>query len=348
MLDSFYESLVNSLEEAIIVVSRGSRIVFVNKAAEELLGVHVEGLRGKDVSLLFDDDHAVSSLLRKTLEEMRPASGKDALVRMAGSQRVDFTMTPLLHRGDFEGAIVLLRRVPDFFKKDGDQLDSLLFLLSTVAHEIKNPLAGIKGAAQLLKRGGRERASEYLDVIIKETERLDEVVTSYLFMGRRPVFSRLNVHEVLEEALGVMGGQLRGRDIVVRRGYDPSLPMIKGDAGKLLQVFINLIKNSGEAMPQGGTLQVVTKPAYEYLIEKKKRVKMKLAMICFIDTGTGIDAEGQGKIFLPFHSGKREGTGLGLTISQKIVLDHGGLIKIRTKPGEGTAVNVYLPFAEGQ
>lgn len=347
MLASFYESLVNSLEEAIIVVSRGSRIIFVNKAAEELLGVHSEGLKGEDVSLLFGDDPAVSSLLRKTLQEMRPASGKDAVLRVAGNQRVDFTMTPLMHRGDFEGAIVLLRRVPDFFKKDGGQLDSILFLLSTVAHEIKNPLAGIKGAAQLLKRDARERASEYLDVIIRETERLDEVVKSYLFMGRRPVFNRLNIHEVLEEALGVMSEELRRRNIVLRRGYDPSLPLIKGDEGKLLQVFINIIKNAGEAMPEGGTLQVVTKPAYEYLIEKKKKVKMKLAMICFIDTGTGIDVEGQEKIFLPFHSGKREGTGLGLTISQKIVLDHGGLIKIRTRPGEGTAVNVYLPFSEG-
>jgi two-component system nitrogen regulation sensor histidine kinase GlnL len=165
-------------------------------------------------------------------------------------------------------------------------------------------------------------------------------------VGRKPVFNRVNVHEVIEEALSVLEQELNIGKITLRRSYDPSLPLIKGDEGKLLQVFINLIKNAREAMRSGGTLEVKTKPAYEYLIEKKKKVKMKFAVVSFTDTGTGIAFEDYERIFLPFYTSKKEGTGLGLTLSKKIILDHRGLIKIRTEPRKGTSVDVYLPFAD--
>lgn len=346
MATPFFESLVNSLEEVIVVADLDSRILFINKAGEELLGLRSGQVRGENIAILMGNDPFMLPLLGKTMKEMRPISGKDMSLDVIKEHRFDFTVTPLIEKGNACGAIILLRRRDNFFKKDEDQFTSVMELLSTVAHEIKNPLAGIKGAAQLLGRKARGDDAKHLGIIIRETERLDEVVKSYLFAGRKPLFNRVNVHEVIEEALSVLGGELKKGRIALKRFYDPSLPLIKGDEGKLLQVFLNIIKNAREAMPSGGTLHVKTKPAYEYLIEKKKKVKMKFAVISIADTGAGIAPDDEEKIFLPFYTRKKEGTGLGLTISKKIVLDHKGLIKIRSESGKGTTVDLYLPFAD--
>jgi len=339
------DALLNSLEEIVIAVDSTYRITFLNRTGEERLGVHAENVLGKTISKVLGRESVITPLLKKTIGETRPVRGTDAEIVPAGNRLFDFACTPVMEKGNTTGAVILLREKKGFFDKDAGQYDSMGYLLSTVAHEVKNPLAGIKGAAQLLKGELSGKVLKHLEVILKETDRLDEVVKNYLFVGRNPVFNRLNIHEVIEEAVTVMIGQLKKGKITLRRAYDPSLPAIKGDEGKLLQVFLNIIKNASEAMPDGGTLEITTKPSFEYLIEKNRKKKKRFGVISFTDSGTGIAKENIEKIFLPFFTSKKSGTGLGLAISQKIILDHRGLIKVRPVASGGTVVDVYLPLA---
>ncbi|MEE9524138.1 MAG: ATP-binding protein [Thermodesulfovibrionales bacterium] len=343
---SFFESLANSIEETIVAVDLRNRILFINRAGEETLGFLSGVVEGKSLSHIFKNDRTIVPLVKKAVKEVRPISGDKALLKVKKNARFDFTISPLVEKGKIEGAVILLRQSHNLPGKRDDQFDSIMYLLSSVAHEIKNPLAGIRGGAQLLRQKADGDDSKHLDVIIKETERLDKVVKSYLFIGRKPVFNEINIHEVIEEALNVLGPEMVQSKISLNRLYDPSLPSVKGDEGKLLQAFINVIKNAHEAMPKGGTIVIKTKPAYEYLIEKKKKVKRRFVVVSFQDTGSGISEDDLDKIFMPFFTRKKSGSGLGLAISSKIIRDHNGLIKIEAAQKKGTSVDIYLPFAE--
>ncbi|TNF52058.1 PAS domain S-box protein [bacterium] len=343
---SFYESLVNSVEETIIAVNLKNRIDFMNRAGEELFGIHSESIRGKKLSVFFRNDATITPLVKKAIREMRPISSDNATLKIKENARFDFTVSPLIEKDNAEGAVILLRQRHYLLDTIDDQFDTVMYLLSSVAHEIKNPLTGIRGGAQLMKKKVHKNESKYLDIIIKETQRLDNVVKSYLFVGRKPVFNMINIHEVIEETLNVLDPELQLCKIALKRSYDPSLPQVRGDEGKLLQVFMNIVKNAMEAMPKGGTLEIKTKPAFEYMVEKKQRVKRRFAVISFKDTGTGIAEGDVEKIFMPFFSRKKKGSGLGLAISKKIIRDHKGLIKIRSIRKKGLSIGVYLPFAE--
>jgi len=342
---SFFESLANSIEETIIVVDRGSKVLFINRRGEEILGIHSEGVRGRKLASVFSRNTDFLPFVRKAIEEVRPFSGENAVVNLRGAMRFDFTVSPLIEKDRVGGAVILLRESHDLPGRMDEQFDSVMVLLSSVAHEIKNPLAGIRGSAQLMKRQAKGEQSKYLDVIIRETERLDRVVKSYLFAARKPLLNRLNVHEVIEEALNIMGPEMQLGKITLRRAYDPSLPEIMGDEAKLLQVMINVLKNAVEAIEGAGTIEITTKPAYEYMVEKRRRVKRRYAVVTVSDTGTGIAEGDVEKVLMPFFTRKREGSGLGLAISNKIIRDHGGLMKLRSAPERGTSVDIYLPFA---
>jgi len=338
------DSLLNSLDEIVIAVDSKCRVTFLNRAGEEKLGVHVKKVIGGTAAALFGKGSLITPMLRKTISETRPVSGHEAELGTSEKLLYDFTCTPVVEKGITCGAVLLFRERKGFFGGRSEQFDSMGYLLSTVAHEVKNPLAGIKGAAQLLKMELKKNGAKHIEVILKETDRLDEAVKNYLFVGRNPVFNRLNIHEVIEEAVGVIHAELKRSKITLQRAYDPSLPFIRGDEGKLLQVFINILKNGVEAMPGGGEIEIKTKPSFEYLIEKNKKKKKKFCVISFADTGTGVAKDDVEKVFMPFFTKKQSGTGLGLAISQKIILDHKGFIKIRPVPVGGTAAEVFLPF----
>jgi nitrogen-specific signal transduction histidine kinase len=185
-----------------------------------------------------------------------------------------------------------------------------------------------------------------LNLIIRETDRLNSVLQGYLTMSRRPVLHPINIHEVIETVLSIMNISRKNGNISVQRLYDPSLPKLIGDEGKLFQVFVNIIKNAIEAMPRGGTLSITTKPSNEYVVQHGQ-IK-RWAVISVNDTGKGIPKNEMQKIFLPFYTKKKKGTGLGLSLSKKIVKDHSGFIRSESPPasGKGTAFHIYIPFAD--
>lgn len=378
------EAVFNNLDEAVFLFDKRGRLVFTNKAGEEFLGRSFREMRHRQFKSLFPEAKDVSMLIHKTINEGRSFNCKEMDVNIGRAVNVDLNLSPFypdvggdLSQDFFEkngtvmtrsseacsassmvnGAILCMRENLALTEREDYQFDSLLFLLGSISHEIKNPLSGIKGAAQLLKgRSGGSEADEFVNLIIKESDRLNAVLQSYLTMTRRPVLHELNIHEVIEHGLKVMGTTIKGKKVTIEKSYDPSLPNILGDEGKLLQVFINLFKNALEALETAKErrFSVSTRPSNEYMViyEKKgtarkdtKTKKQRWVVITVHDTGTGISRDEINKIFLPFYTLKDGGSGLGLALSKKIVKDHGGIIKVKSAAGAGTTFSVYLPLS---
>ncbi len=351
------ESVINSLDEAILAFDRFCRVIHFNRAAEELLGRSAREIEQRHVDELFGDAGNIPLLLRKTLEEGRSVNSRELETNVGRPINVDITISPLYYEHGLEGAILTLRENLAIPSREDDQFDSLLYMLGSLAHEIKNPLSGIKGAAQLLQgRTVDVETTECAGLILKEVDRLNSVLQSYLTMTRKPVFHQLNVHEIIEHALKVLGPVIREKHVLTTKSYDPSLPHVYGDESKLLQVFINLIKNAIEAMEgtrRKKTLTIVTRPSDSYVVireqpETSRRspgaIKQRWVVITIQDTGSGIPRGAAARIFMPYYTSKRGGSGLGLSLSKRIIKDHGGTIKVKSEEGRGATFSIYLPY----
>ncbi len=373
-----FEALINNLDEAVLLLDKKGRLVFANKAGEEFLGKSLKEIKNRQLRHLFPGAKDIVVLLEKTIRDGRLFNCRDMEVDLGRVARINLNISPFYMEGSLEGALLCIRENLSITNREDYQFDMLLYLIASVAHEIKNPLSGIKGAAQILRGSAKNsEAMECVNLILKEADRLNSVLHSYLTMTRMPVFNQLNIHEVIEHALRVMGTANAENGIVINKSYDPSLPMIRGDEGKLLQVFINLLKNAAEAMdalenrsgkvrvgralPAGKqgdcaslrTLSISTRPSNEYMViyegevpgrKDVKSKKQRWVVINIQDTGTGIPGDEVEKIFLPFYTKKDGGSGLGLALSKKIIKDHGGTIKVKSRVGHGTAMSVYLPL----
>ncbi len=349
------ETIINSLAGAVLLLNKRNSVIFINKTAEEFFGKGQQEILGRRLTELYADAGMVSGLARKAMREQRSFSVRDIEARINGAARVDIDISPFFVDGRCEGALLSIREQLSLVEREDSSFDSLVFLLGTIAHEIKNPLGGIKGAAQLLKKrlleldrellSGPDDVKDHINLIIRETDRLNTVLQNYLTMSRRSVHQQLNIHEVLEKAISIMDLSLKNGNISLQRFYDPSLPRVKGDGGKLLQVFLNIVKNALEAMPRGGSLSITTRPSGEYVVQGGQ-VK-RWAVISVRDTGKGIPKNEMQKIFLPFYTKKKKGTGLGLALSKKIIKDHDGFIRVeRPDSGKGTVFHIYIPYVQ--
>jgi len=339
-----FEALINSIEDAIVLFDRKTVIQFVNRTGEELLGKSLKEATGKKFKDLFPEEKTISGLIRKSISEERSFSGRGVNINIGRIINADFNISPFFVQVETHGAVLSLKENIAIAGREDYQFEALIYLLGTLAHEIKNPLGGIKGAAQLLReRIKAEGIGEYTNLIIKETDRLNSILQNYLTICKKPSFHSLNIHEVLEKTFPILDILMKDKGLVLHKTYDPSLPKVMGDEGKLLQAFLNIIKNALEAMTKGGTLTVTTGVSREYVRQKGK--PKRWAVISIKDTGEGIPPEDIPKIFLPFYTKKKHGTGIGLALSKKIILDHKGFIKVESHLDKGSIFNVYIPFA---
>jgi len=338
-----FDAIINSLEEAIILFDRATMIMYLNKTAEELLGKSSKDITGRTFPEILDGEKTITPLLKKTIAEGRSFRGKSVSMNTGKMINMDFNLSPFFVSGRIEGAVLSISENINIAEREDYDFDSIVYLIGSIAHEIKNPLGGIKGAAQLLR--GKTRPSsidEHVDLIIRETDRLNAILHDYLTLCRKPSFHPVNIHEVMEKALSIMSIPLKKAGITLKRFYDPSLPQVRGDEAKLLQVFLNIIKNGIESMTKGGKIEISTYPSKESIRERGK-IK-RWALISIKDTGKGIPEDDLKKIFIPFYTKKRHGTGLGLPLSKKIIKDHGGLIKVKSCREKGTSFLIYIPF----
>jgi two-component system nitrogen regulation sensor histidine kinase GlnL len=250
------------------------------------------------------------------------------------------------------GAVLLIRdqsrlQVLEEEAKRSETLASFATLAAGVAHEIKNPLLGIRGTAQLLQEElSSPELKEYTSVIIKEANRLDTLVETLLDLTRPQPLKRepRNIHQILERVLLLQKAVAQEKGIAFHCEYDLSLPEIWLDEERMIQVLVNLLQNSLEAMETGGTITITTKVAEEYQLLPGVKQGIHFALVEIHDQGVGIPEEVQDNLFTPFFTTKRRGSGLGLVISHRIVSDHGGRLLLKSQTGKGTVASVYLPL----
>lgn len=232
--------------------------------------------------------------------------------------------------------------------KERDRLAALGEMAAGLAHEIRNPLGAIKGAAQLLMTSDGKPAAdstEFLEIIVEEANRLNNVVTRFLDYARserpgREGAGKVDLNTVVRKTEQLLRQDL-AKNIELRVRIDDHLPQIAGDPESLMQVFLNLGQNAVQAMPDGGTLEILT--------TRRRRSRLgygQFAEVRFRDTGIGIPRDKLKKLFIPFYTTKQKGTGLGLAISHRIINQHGGTIEVRSTIGQGSTFSVFLPAAE--
>ena len=352
-LQAYHEDLLSSLQDGVIILDPGGRIVSMNPAAEELTGFSRSNVAGRPLGDVFPLPSPLAALAAKTVAMNRSHADFDAhVVRSDGARLTVSTVVSLVSdpAGRNRGVVLVLRdlsRVHDLEEqiRRSDRLAALGVLAAGVAHEVRNPLVGIRAAAQLMEGEPEFPASmrEFTGIIIRQVDRLNRIVSELLsFAGQQPLQRRpCNINQILEEALHLLGSALAGTRIAVVRRYDPEVPAVAGDPDRLLQVFLNLVRNGVEAMADGGELTVRTR--FERVAPQCGGRAAAVAEIT--DRGSGIPPEVQRHLFNPFFTTKHGGTGLGLPISVRIVEEHGGTIEVLSRAGEGSTFRVLLPLA---
>lgn len=351
--ERLYENLLASIEEGVIVLGLDYSIITFNQGAEGLIGVSEGQARGSKLSSILREEEAMV-LARKAYDTGKSFSDNDISIRRRDGSIIPLSLTasPLLNEeGKVLGTVIVLRdmrrikALEDDLRRS-DRLGTLGTLAVGLAHEIKNPLGGIKGSAQLLQEELEkdERLKEYTGIIIREAERVNRLIEELLdFANPKKVSLRpMNIHKVLDDNVLLMSEVAKSKGITVYKEFDPSLPLIKGDMERLSQVFLNIIKNAVESIDKAGWLMISTRIGTEYqMVEREERKGVIVVEVS--DGGKGMKEETLEKLFTPFFSTKEKGTGLGLAISHRIIKEHKGNIKVKSKVGGGTTVSVTLP-----
>ncbi len=356
----FDNNIIASLIDGVVLVGRDGLIMDANVSAEEMFQHSTDSFIGKSVSELIPAQPGILSKIEQTSEtgiSFRDVECLGFRKSNATSFPVNLTLSPFLSiEGRSQGVIILARDMSLLKELEGtsrqlEHIASLGVLSLGMAHEIKNPLAAIGGSAQLLRdriEGTENR--EFLDVVIMEVDRINRMVERLLGLARpgKLAVKVVNIHKVLGDILLLEKKALGGK-IDFEQKYDPSLPSVEADEDQLKQVFLNLIRNALEAMPNGGKLSMATRISSNYSVKTQDRDRPRQDIIIEIsDTGEGIGEEHLKNLFTPFYTTKNKGNGLGLPISLKIIEEHQGTMKVSSLRGKGTTILVYLPVMQGK
>jgi two-component system nitrogen regulation sensor histidine kinase GlnL len=327
------------LATAVVALDENFVVRYANPAAENLLSTGARSLSGQMFLGLFDEGEA----LERTLVEARTShwdySAQNATYTRARLQlscvvaRVDAPgLALLVELRPIEQQLRLLREERLFAEQQANRE-----LIRNLAHEIKNPLGGLRGSAQLLERElDRPELREYTQVIIKEADRLQKLMDRMLTPHRAPRFEPVSVHEVLERVRSLVEAEFR---VEVERDYDPSLPEIVGDREQLIQALLNIARNAAQARAKH--IQFRSRAVRQVTVLRHRyRLALELQII---DDGPGVPEEIQERIFNPLVSGREGGTGLGLSLAQTFVQYHHGVVEFESRPGH-TTFRILLPL----
>jgi len=345
------QQILDSLSAGIILLDHSLLIVGLNPAAENILGISKKRAPGESLLRLVGEEPELQDILSRVIttgdhyaNEMRLAP-----TEVHASERiVDCRVSPL----DME-PVALLVEMTDVTRRNQISRENALLIqhgagrqmIRQLAHEIKNPLGGIRGAAQLLERQlPDEELKEYTEVVINETDRLASLVDTLLGPGGPPNKQPVNVHELLEYVVRIVEAE-DDRSLTIRRDYDAGLPLMDLDRDQMVQALLNLVSNAATALEGQGSLSLRTRAVHNFTIGNIRHGV--IASIEIEDDGPGIPQDLQDSIFYPLVTSRPEGTGLGLPAAQELISRHGGLIEFESRPGM-TIFFVRVPLDQSE
>ena len=348
----FFENILDELSAKILVVDDNLDILFLNKSAEDYLCASLEEVKDKNIDLVFKEKISNELELQEVLEQKKSLKRHITTIFLKDNlqKKASFTASYFANE-EFKGIIFEFfdnskpNSIADKMKKRTAASVTQAFSRG-LAHEIKNPLSGIRGAAQLLSQKIEDpKKKEFANIILKESDRLANIVNKVSDTGFRLEQTYQNIHTILEKIPAFIKN-IENQKIQIVKDYDPSLPLIEVDNSLISQVFFNLATNSVEAFKKkntSGKITIRSRVAYEVYINNKK---FKTAcQIDFIDNGPGIPDDIIDSIFFPLVSSKEIASGLGLSIVKGIINQHGGSIDCSSDE-TGTTFTILLPISE--
>lgn len=353
----FATSIIGSLTTAVLTFDRELRLTTINPAGEMMFAMSSKKMLGHWLSEFSNGGGALRRAFEDALATGQPITARGITIDLPGhrSLTVDCTATPLIDGSDKARGVAApallaeLTQIDRWLRltRDENLLDrqaASRAVMRGLAHEIKNPLGGLRGAAQLLERELNNRdLKEYTQVIMREADRLrnlvDRMVGAHEPLTRRSV----NMHTVLEHVRLLMLAETPA-GLSIERDYDPSLPELQGDFEQLVQAVLNVVRNAVQALAGRGTIILRTRVDRGLTIGQRRYRLVLRAEI--EDNGPGVPAELREHVFYPMVTGRADGSGLGLAIAQDIITQHGGLIECDSRPGR-TVFTLYLPLENG-
>jgi two-component system nitrogen regulation sensor histidine kinase GlnL len=342
--------LLDILTCAIVVLDDEKKVAYLNQSGEMLFGQSEQRMRGEPVALLLRGD-VFHEHLEITMRQHDPQSIRECAVELGNGEQItiDCVITPLAIHDWNKHILLEIQRVDRQLRIVREeqmihQQQAIRELVRGIAHEIKNPLGGLRGAAQLLESElDNPELKEYTQIIISEADRLKNLVNGLLGPRTLPRPESVNIHEVLEHVRHLVSAGASPEMHFVR-DYDPSIPEFQGDRDQLVQVVLNIVTNAIRVLDGKGVVQLRTRILRQFTLQQIRYRHVLKVDIC--DNGEGVPEHLRDKLFLPMVSGHAEGSGLGLAIAQSLVRRHNGLIQCESVPGY-TCFSILIPLENG-
>ena len=345
------QDILDNISTGIVTMDRDLKVTALNAAGEALLETSAPRCIGQHAGNLVLDNEEWLRILNQVLADSSPHASRGFAMTLPSGQNilVDAIVSPMGREKSLSGLLVELTAVDRMLKISREEnlinsQETTRAVIRGLAHEIKNPLGGVRGAAQLLARElPDESLEEYTNVIIREADRLRDLVDQMLGPRQQLDKGLFNIHEVLEHVANLIAAE-SGNSVRIIRDYDPSLPDFLYDKDQLIQAVLNIMRNAlqaGKNLEQTTTITLRSR-AQRHMTVGTQQHRLGCC-VDIIDNGPGVPTDLQHAIFAPMVTGRAEGTGLGLSISQSIINRHGGMLECESAPGE-TRFSVYLPM----
>lgn len=340
--------VLENLSSAVLLFDQSLRLHYLNVEAERMFSSTARHLLGQSAAELFPHQTDLQLLLEQSLRTLQPFTQREIPLRLSIGEdiTVDVIASPFSETVDKHEIVVEISQVDRLLRISRDEIllqqqNVTQQIVRGLAHEVKNPLGGLRGAAQLLeKKLPTAELKEYTQVIINEADRLKNLVDQLL--GPRTIQrqERTNIHEILEYVRNLVLAEYENT-INIRCDYDPSIPELTADPDQLIQAILNIVKNAVQALGGVGEIQLCTRIQRQYTIANQRfRLVIRVDII---DNGPGIPTEIRDRIFYPLVTGNAEGSGLGLSIAQSLIQQHSGIIECVSEHGK-TTFSLFLPL----
>lgn len=341
-----FKEIFDALPESIIILDKRFTVLDMNDNAESIFRISRQNACANPASTFIPEE--VEKVALMALEEERTIIGDELnpVLRNGDKISIQAVASPIFNKkGDISGVILQIKGLvgSKFLNSKSIQeisASKFEYLILGLAHELRNPLSGIRGAAQLLESdAGNNETIECARIIIREADRLSALLDTLkqLEPFAEEAFELLDIHEILMDIIYLES--MTEKRINYKQNYDVTLPLVRGDINSLKQVFLNLIKNASQAIERKGEVEITTRWITEHKLKGQNSMAVEIK-----DSGSGIPRDSLDKIFNPFYTTKKEGSGLGLFLAYQIIAKHGGAIFVESELGEGTVFKVYLPI----